>query len=327
MNTSISTTNELSADLVFVGIDVAKDTLAVFVDADQRQLELTNQEKDLRRLVKELKKYQVHLILLEATGGYETALVLALAEAGLPFYIVYPKRVRQFARALGQAAKTDAIDARMLAYYARVVQPVPKSMPDEELRQLQALTTRRTQLIAMHTAEANRLETGHRALHRQIKDHLRWLERQIKEIDTDLHRRIKESDLWSAADERLQSVPGVGQILSLTLLTELPELGRLSHKQIASLVGVAPYSRESGKCYGKRFCSGGRNSVRRVLYMATIAASRFNPMIKEFYKRLCEKGKPKKVALIACARKLLIILNALIRDQSSWNPQISVIRT
>lgn len=321
MNNSISNTTADLTDAVFVGIDVAKDSLAVFVDAENLHLEFSNQTADLRRLIKQLIGFNPRLVVLESSGGYETNLVLALADAGLPLFIVYPKRVRQFARSLGQQAKTDALDAALLAYYARVVQPVPKAVPSAELRELQAIATRRSQLIEMRTAEENRLETAHQKLHRQIKEHLRWLERQIKELDTDLHNRIKQNDLWRETDERVQSVPGVGPILSLTLLTELPELGTLSHKEIASLVGVAPFSRESGKFFGKRFCSGGRNSVRRVLYMATIAATRFNPIIKEFYNNLCQRGKPKKVALIACARKLLIILNAMTRDNCHWQPK------
>jgi transposase len=224
---------------------------------------------------------------------------------------------------LGLIAKTDEVDAALLAYYGKIANIQAKPMQSNELRELSALTARRGQLIEMRLSEQNRLETSHYSMHKNIKKHLDWLIKQTSDIETEINRRIKESETWTETDERLQSVPGVGKVLSSILITELPELGNLNNKEIASLVGVAPFPSESGKFKGKRFCRGGRNSVRRVLYMATLNATRFNPIIKKQYDNLCEKGKLKKVAIIACARKLLIILNAIIRDNATWQPKTS----
>ncbi len=314
--------NQISNDQTFVGIDVAKDSVAVFIDSKNQNLDCLNQLKDLRKLAKNLKKLNPTLIVLEATGGYETNCAIAFAEFELPFAIVYPKRVRQFAFGLGLIAKTDEIDAALLAYYGRVANIEAKPLQSNELRELSALTDRRRQLIEMRLSEQNRLEISHPSMHKNIKKHLDWLLKQISEIEIEINRRIKESETWAETDERLQSVPGVGKVLSSTLITELPELGNLNNKEIASLVGVAPFASESGKFKGKRFCRGGRNSVRRVLYMATLTAARFNPIIKKQYDNLCEKGKLKKVAIIACARKLLVILNAIMRDNATWQPKV-----
>jgi transposase len=316
---------QISDDQTFVGIDVAKDSVAVFIDSANQESDYLNQLKDLRKLAKNLKKLNPTLIVLEATGGYETNCAIAFAEFELPFAIVYPKRVRQFAFGLGLIAKTDEIDAALLAYYGRVANIEAKPLQSNELRELSALTDRRRQLIEMRLSEQNRLETSHPSMHKNIKKHLDWLLKQISEIETEINLRIKESKTWAETDERLQSVPGVGKVLSSTLITELPELGNLNNKEIASLVGVAPFASESGKFKGKRFCRGGRNSVRRVLYMATLNAARFNPIIKKQYDNLCEKGKLKKVAIIACARKLLVILNAIMRDNATWQPKVKPI--
>lgn len=308
----------ISKEQPFIGIDVAKDDLAVFTDGDEKHFTCPNQAKDLRRLAKQFKKLNPALIVMEATGGYETSAAVAFAEAGLPFAIVFPRRVRQFALGLGINAKTDDIDARVIAYYGKTAGIKPVPLQSKELRALTALTTRRRQLIEMLLAEQSRLETAHQSARVNIKQHLRCLEHQIEKLDAEIRSSIKESGSWRQTDQLLQSVPGVGPVLSSTLITELPELGLLSGKQIASLAGIAPFPRDTGKFTGKRFCKGGRNSVRRVLYMATIAASRFNPVIKEFYENLCSRGKLKKVALIACARKLLVILNAMARNNSPW---------
>jgi len=308
----------ISKDHTFIGIDVAKDSIAVFIDSIDEDFLCPNQPKDLTRLARRLKKLKPALIVLEATGGYETNAAIAFAKFELPYAIVYPLRVRLFARGLGLIAKTDQIDAQLLAYYGRVANVQPKPLISEELRLLQALTTRRSQLIEMRLAEQNRLDVAHPQMQKHIKKHLRWILKQTEQIETEINDYIKNSPTWSDTDQLLQSVPGVGEVLSSTLITELPELGLLSNKQIAALVGVAPFPRESGKATGKRFCKGGRNSVRRVLYMATITATRFNPIIKHFYENLLEKGKLKKVALIACARKLITILNAMVRNNSHW---------
>ena len=302
-----------------IGIDVAKDELAVFVDGpSERHFTCPNKPKDLKRLARDFKKLNPAVIVLEATGGYELAAAVAFSEAGLPFVIVFPRRVRQFALGLGMNAKTDDIDARVIAYYGRMAGIKSVPLKSRELRDLDALTTRRSQLIEMRLAEQNRLDTAMASAQKSIQHHIRFLERQIKDAETEIASRIKESDTWSQADKLLQSVPGVGPTLSSTLITDLPELGILSNRQIAALVGVAPFARDTGKSTGKRFCKGGRNSIRRVLYMATIAATRFNPVIKQHYQKLCSTGKLKKVALIACARKLLITLNAIIKNNRAW---------
>lgn len=314
--------NQISDDKTFIGIDVAKTSLAVFIDSTDQNSECLNQTKDLRRLARRLKKLQPTLIVLEATGGYESLATEIFSEFSLPFAVVFPKRVRQFALGLGIIAKTDDIDARTLAYYGRIAGVQPKPLQSDELRQLQALTTRRQQLLEMRIAEQNRLDVSHSSMQKNIKKHLRYLETQIESIETEIADQIQADQTLQSQDQLMQSVPGVGKVLSSTLITELPELGVLSNKQIAALVGVVPFPRESGKWKGTRFCQGGRNSIRKILYMATISASRFNPVIKNFYDNLLERGKLKKVALIACARKLITILNAMVRNNSSWNPKL-----
>jgi len=309
-------------DRTFIGIDVAKDNLAVFVDSTAQHSVCLNQIKELRQLAKQFKKLNPTLIVLEASGGYETSAAVVFAEFELPFAVVYPRRVRQFALGLGMLAKTDAIDAETIAYYGRVARIEPKPRQSDERLQLQALTSRRLQLIEMRIAEQNRLDTAHPKMQKNIEQHLDWLVNQIQAIETEINLRLSADETLQQTDGLLQSVPGVGQVLSATLLTELPELGVLSDKKISALVGVAPFARESGKWKGKRFCQGGRNSVRRVLYMATLSATRFNPVIKRFYDNLCERGKVKKVAIIACARKLLTILNAMVRNNSHWQPKL-----
>ncbi len=316
---------QISADHLFIGIDVAKDSLALFVDSTNQHSECLNQTKDLRKLAKEFKKLNPTLIILEASGGYESLAASIFSEFELPLAVVYPLRVRQFALGAGIIAKTDDIDAQTIAHYGRVVNIQPKPLHSDELLQIHALTTRRQQLIEMRLAEQNRLETAHSSMHSNIKNHLDWLLLQIEAIETEIELQIKQNEALQEKNQLLQSVPGVGQVLSSTLIGELPELGQLSNKQIAALVGVAPFPRESGTWNGKRFCKGGRNSIRRILYMATISASRFNPIIKEFYDNLLKNGKLKKVALIACARKLLVTLNAMVRNNSIWNPKIKSI--
>jgi transposase len=302
----------------FVGIDVSKDNLEVFNDLSSKRTVCANNMRDLERFAKNLKKISPELIVMEATGGYETQAAIAFSKAGLPYAIVFPKRVRQLAHGLGIIAKNDQVDARVIAYYGRVAGIKPKPLESNELRELQALTTRRIQLVEMRLMEENRLDTTHPLMRKSIKDHIAWLRRQIQKLDGEIDRRIDQCEAWKERRERLMTVPGVGPVLSSTLMTELPELGILSNRQIAALVGVAPFDRDTGKTRGIRFCKGGRNSVRRVLYMATVCAARFNPVIKTFYDRLCEKGKLKKVAHIACARKLLVILNAMARDNLSF---------
>lgn len=297
-----------------IGIDVAKDNLEVYNDVSLHRAVCPNKTRDLERLTKDLKKISPELIVMEATGGYETQAAIAFSKAGLPYAIVFPKRVRQLAHGIGLIAKNDQVDARVIAYYGRVGGVQPKPLESNELRELEALTTRRRQLVEMRQMDENRLDTTHPSLRKDIKEHITWLSRRIDKLNKEIDHRIELSKAWNEKRKLLMSVPGVGPVLASTLITELPELGILSNRRIAALVGVAPFDRDTGKKHGIRFCKGGRNSVRRVLYMAAVCAARFNPTIKTFYDRLCEKGKRKKVAHIACARKMLVILNAMTRD-------------
>jgi transposase len=262
------------------------------------------------------------LIVLEATGGYETPLVAALAAAGLPVVVANPRQVRDFAKATGQLAKTERLDAHLLALFAERVQPTPRPLPDAERQQLNALVTRRRQLLDMLTAERNRLEHAGRLILRNIAEHIRWLERRVAAVDRDLDDTIQKSPVWRAKEHLLRTVPGVGPVVSRTLLADLPELGQLNRKQVAALVGAAPLARDSGTLRGKRLVWGGRAPVRAVLYMGALVATRRNVVIRAFYLRLIVAGKPKKVALTACMRTLLTILNAMMRTNTAW-PQIT----
>jgi transposase len=259
---------------------------------------------------------------LEATGGYELLGVAALAAASLPVVVVNPRQVRDFAKATGQLAKTDRIDADILARFADVVRPAVRPLVDDEAQELEALLTRRRQLLEMLQAERNRtgqvFGKGKRLVKKSLKAHIGYLERELRMTDTDLGAMIKASPVWRERDELLQSVPGVGPVLSRTLLADLPELGRLSRREIAKLVGVAPLSRDSGTMRGRRFVQGGRATVRAVLYMAALVATKRNPAIRAFYLRLLAAGKPKKLALVACMRKLLTILNVMVRTAQPW---------
>jgi transposase len=311
-------------DKPFIGIDVSKGELNIFIDSSpHRQQVCPNKIGDLRRLAKQFKKISPQLIVMEATGGYETQAAIAFTEAGLPFAIVFPRRVRQLALGLGIVAKTDEIDARVIARYGRLANIEPKPLESNELRELQALTTRRSQLVEMRLMEENRLDTSHPSMQKEIKEHIAWLRRQVQKIEAKINQRIEQCEAWNQKRQLLMSVPGVGPVLSSTLITDLPELGSLTRREIAALVGVAPFPRDTGKSNGKRFCKGGRNSVRRVLYMGIISAARFNPVIKTFYDRLCQKGKLTKVARIACARKMLVILNAMVSNNMKWNQSFS----
>lgn len=303
---------------VFVGIDVAKATLEVAVRPSGEGWQLANEEAALLPLITRLHALGPTLVVLEATGGFEHAVVAALAAAAVPVVVANPRQVRDFARATGQLAKTDRIDAQTLALFAERVRPTPRPLPDEAAQALDAVLTRRRQLLEMLTAERNRLGLARTPVARRIGTHIRWLQRELAEVDRDLGRLIEQSPVWRAQDDLLQSVPGVGPIVSRTLLGELPELGRLTHKQIAALVGVAPLARDSGTARGRRLVWGGRAPVRAVLYMGALVATRWNPVIRAFYERLRAAGKPKKVALVACMRKLLTILNAMARSGTAW---------
>lgn len=307
---------------VYVGIDVSKARLDVALSSGEQWSE-GNDDSGIRALTRRLRELAPELIVLEATGGFESAPVAALAHAALPIVIVNPRQVRDFARATGQLAKTDRIDARTLALFAERVRPAPKALPDEAAQELDALLTRRRQILEMITAEKNRFSSAALALRKGIREHIRYLERQLKGIDLETEERIRTSPVWRAKEDLLRSVPGVGPVLSRTLIAELPELRELNEKQISALVGVAPLARDSGKMRGRRIVWGGRAPVRAVLYMAALVASRKNPVIRVFYLRLRAAGKPPKVAITACMRKLLVILNAMLRSNTAWNPGLA----
>jgi len=305
---------------VYVGIDVAKATLDVAVHPTGARWTTTHTEREVAGLVPRLTALDPALVVLEATGGLEGPLAGALAAAGLPVVVVNPRQVRDFAKATGLLAKTDALDAAVLAHFAAAVRPTPRPLPDAATQTLAALVTRRRQLVEMLTAERNRLGSAPRALRAEIQAHITWLQRRLGRLDDDLNEAIRTSPVWRAQDDLLQSVPGVGPVLSRTLLASLPELGRLNRKAIAALVGVAPLNRDSGTFRGRRMIWGGRAAVRAVLYMGTLVAVRHNPVLRAFYQRLRGVGKLPKVALTACMRKLLTILNAMMKHQHRWNP-------
>jgi transposase len=307
----------------FVGIDVSKAYLDIAVRPSGEIWRTRNELPEIEGLATTLKGCEVTLIVVEATGGWEVSLVAVLAAANLPVVVVNPRLTRKFAGSLGQLAKTDRLDAHLLARFAEVVRPEVRPIPDEQARELQALIARRRQIIEMLVAEKNRLTLAHPHLKKDIQEHIAWLEQRLDDFDQELRQTLTASPIWREKDDLLRSVPGVGPVLSTTLLAELPELGHLNRKQIAALVGVAPFNRDSGSMRGKRTIWGGRAAVRHVLYMAALSAKRFNPVIRAFYDRLFKAGKPAKVALVACMRKLLTILNAMMRSRRRWQPTIA----
>jgi transposase len=305
----------------FVGIDVAKAQLDIAVRPSGERWAVPNDTDGVVTLVERLQPLPPTLMVLEATGGLERVATAALATAGLPVVVVNPRQARAFARATGQLAKTDALDARALAHFADVIRPTPRPLPDAQTQERRALLGRRQQLIGMRTAEQNRLAGASGRLTQDIEAHIAWLNARIATLDADLETMLRASPLWRANDDLLQSVPGIGPVCARTLLLELPELGTLTRQQIAALVGVAPLNCDSGTLRGRRTIWGGRAHVRTVLYMGTLVATRFNPQIKAFYQRLLAAGKIKKVALTACMRKLLTILNAMLKHRTSWQAQ------
>ena len=307
---------------MFVGIDVAKAELVVAIHPTNERWTVANDERGVRTLVERLRTVPPTLIVLEATGGYELLAVAALVAAGLPVVVANPRQVRDFARSTGQLAKTDRLDADILAAFADRVRPAVRALPDAAAQELEALLTRRRQLLEMLGAERNRLGQvfgkGKRPVKRSLTAHITYLERELKSTDHDLGDLVRSSPAWRERDDLFRSVPGVGPVLSRTLLADLPELGRLSRREIAKLVGVAPLSRDSGTMRGRRFVQGGRASVRAVLYMGALVATKRNVIIGAFYRRLVAAGKPKKLALVACMRKLLTILNTMARTRQRW---------
>ena len=302
----------------FVGIDVSKAQVDVAVRPTGQRWVVSYDETGIKELVSQMVDLGPAMVLLEATGGLELPLVAALAAAALPVVVVNPRQVRDFARATGMLAKTDALDAAVLAHFADAIRPEVRPLRDAESQVLNSLTARRHQVLTMLVSEKNRLGTAISAVRPRIEAHIAWLEQELNDLDKELRQSLRRSPVWREKDDLLRTVPGVGEQLSLTLLADLPELGTLDRRQIAALVGVAPYNRDSGALRGKRAVWGGRSRVRGVLYMGTLTATRFNPVISDFYQRLLAAGKAKKVALVACMRKLLTILNAMVKNNSTW---------
>jgi len=309
-------------EVLYVGVDVSKDTLEVALGKDGQIQPFPNNSKGLRRVVNLLKKFESVLVVVEASGGWERPLLEALCSNGIPVARVNPKRVRQFARAAGHLAKTDRLDARVLAHFGEAMKPAPYTLPDQRRRDLVDLVRRRRQLLDMRTAELNRLNTASHKIKERIQRHIKWLNEEIKAVEKEIDDLIDQIPEYKEKVEVLESTPGVGRVTAVTLVAELPELGKINRKQIAALVGVAPMNNDSGNRRGKRKMKGGRDAVRDTLYMATMAATRFNPSIRKRYRNLLDRGKEKKVALGACMRHLLVTLNVMVRNLSPWDPAL-----
>jgi len=308
---------------VIVGIDVGKSNLDVAVAGNGSVREWSNDERGRRVLSGWLSEQGVELVVVEASGGIESALVSELVEQSIPVAVVNPTRVRSFARAAGQLAKTDPIDARMIARFGATMKPKAKAIRDQAQLALSQQVTRRRQMVQMVTAEKNRAQTALGAMKEQIERHIAWLQSEIEQLEHEINQAIMADPAWQETSERLQSMPGVGAVTAATLVAELPELGRLNRQKIAALVGLAPFNHDSGKRRGQRRIFGGRASVRTVLYMAALSAIRCNPVIRAFYQRLVDKGKAKKVAITACMRKILVILNTMAKTGQAWRPPTS----
>jgi transposase len=305
-----------------VGLDVSKSEITVATYPTRTPWTSATTPTAIDQLIARLVELRPDVVVVEATGGYERALVAAAVAAGLPIAIVNPRQVRAFAKAVGRLAKTDAIDAALLALFGARVRPAPRPLPDEATQALAALLARRRQLQEMLVAERQRLEKATTTpVRRDLQQHIRWLERRVDDVDTDIDQAIQRSPVWRVKDDLLQSVPGIGPTVARTLLAELPELGRLDRRAIAALVGVAPFNRDSGRWRGPRSIRGGRASLRASLYMGALVAARHNPVLRAYYRRLKEAGKPGKVALVAVMRKLLTILNAMMKQQLKWRVQ------
>jgi transposase len=310
----------------FIGIDISKARLDGHCRHDGAPFREANDEAGIAAVVARLKAVAPTLVVVEATGGLEAPLAAALAAAELPVAVVNPRQVRDFARATGKLAKTDAIDAAVLAHFAEAIRPQARAVPDEQARRLDAILTRRRQLVEMRAAERNRLTAtaGPPAVRQDLTAHIKYLDRRVAEMDQELEQAIQASDVWRARDDLLKGVPGIGDVVARTLLATLPELGTLTGRRIAALAGLAPVARDSGTLKGRRSIAGGRGAVRSALYMAALSAVRYNPVLKAFYDRLKAAGKPTKVALTAAMRKLLTILNAMVRSGRAWDPQFAV---
>lgn len=308
----------------FVGIDVSKSTLDVCIEPAVQTLHVAYDDAGVKQIVVRLKEISPTLIVMEATGGLEVRIATELASKGLPVAVINPRQARDFAKATGQLAKTDLVDAAVLAAFAQAIRPQARPLKDADTRALDDMVSRRRQLIDMRVQETLRLgAAASKPLEKSLNKHIAWLDKQIAEIDTDLTNRLRESDVWRAKDDLLRGIPGVGPVTTLTMLAKCPELGKLNRREIAALVGVAPLANDSGKHRGKRFIWGGRADVRAVLYMAVISAIRYNDTIKVFAERLKQAGKPPKVVIVACMRKLLIIMNSMLKNNTPWNLKIA----
>lgn len=308
----------------YIGIDVAKAHLDLAAHLSGEPWRVANDDAGIISVVTHLRELDPALVVVEPTGGLELPLTAALAASGLPVAVINPRQVRDFARATGRLAKTDRLDAQVLAHFAQAVQPTPRPLPDAQTQELAALLARRHQLVQMLTAEKNRLGTTRSPVRQRVRVHISWLTQELADTDNQLSDSIQESPIWRAKDDLLQGVKGIGPVVSITLMADLPELGTLDRWGIAALVGLAPFNRDSGLLRGKRRVWGGRARVRAALYMATLVATQYNPVIKAFYQRLLAAGKVKKVALTACMRKLLTILNAMVKHNCPWNPELAL---
>lgn len=314
----------MTTTLCFVGIDISKDHLDLHVRPTGQVVRAANDPDGVASITTRVVALAPALVVIEATGGYEHPLAASLAAAAVPVAVVNPRQVRQFAGATGHRAKTDAIDAAVLAHFAQAVRPDPRPLPDPETRRLAEILGRRRQLLGMRTMESNRLaQTTERTVRKDIEAHLRWFDEHLEKLDRELAAAIKASPVWRENDDLLRTIPGVGRVVSRTLLAEFRELGTLTREQVAALAGLAPMNRDSGRWAGMRFITGGRASVRSALYMAALSARRFNPALKAFADRLAAKGKPAKVILVAVARKLLVLANAVLRTRKPWDEKVA----
>ncbi|MDO8670906.1 MAG: IS110 family transposase [Dehalococcoidia bacterium] len=309
----------------FVGIDVSQSSLDVAEHPGGKQWHYANDDAGIKKVVDLLIGLAPARIVLEATGGMEVPIVGELVAAGLPVVVVNPRQIRDFAKATGTLAKTDALDARIIAHFAAAIKPAVRPLPDQQSQEFSAIMARRRQILEMLVMEKNRLRAARRTVRGRIEAHITWLEGELTDTTHDLERSIRESPVWREKDDLLRSIPGIGPVTSCTLIAGLPELGKLNRKQIAVLVGVAPLNRDSGTLRGKRTIWGGRAQVRSGLYMAALVSTRHNPVIRTLYQRLCKAGKPKKVAIVACMHKLLTILNAMVKNNTHWTQRMPAI--
>jgi len=303
---------------VYAGIDVSKEVLDVALVPGNKTWRFSYDEGGIEALVKLMEEMRPKAVVLEASGGIQRPLAAILFSAKLPVVQVNPRQIRDFAKATGKLAKTDKIDAQVIAFFGQLIKPQQRPLPDDQVRAIESLMARRRQIVGMLIAEKNRLHRADLVVQLRLRKHINWLEEELDSLDKELNQQIKSSPIWREQEDLLRSIPGIGPVFTLTVLSSLSEVGSLNRKQAASLVGVAPFNRDSGKLRGKRTIKGGRAAVRSALYMATLAAIRCNPAIRSFYQRLCALGKPKKLAIVACMRKLLTIVIAILRDHRPW---------